>query len=109
MLQLKLSTDTFDQDNTFLIEFNTRRGLTDSRKCSLHRDYEKQGDGIYWGMSTGSCVKSHYTEKDHQEWDRLGSGAYTVRNGDVVEIDGREYRARVNGAYSDAVIFDLVA
>lgn len=100
---LKLSTGHSDQTNTFRVQ--TAPGRTS--KCSLHRDYAKVNDGIYWGMSTGATVKSCYTDADRAEQVRLQQEE-PVRHGDIVMIDGSTYRARVLGAYSDAVIFDGV-
>ncbi len=66
MQALNLSTDSFDQDNTFTIEIDRRRGpLTITAK--LFQDYQKEGDGIYWAMQRSACLKSHYTAKDDEE------------------------------------------
>jgi len=73
--------------------------------CQLLRDYQRDGDGIYWALQVSSVLKDHYTVADRAERDRLAQ-QMPVRNGDVVEIDGCEYIARVQGNYSDAVVFE---
>jgi hypothetical protein len=107
MQALNLSTDSFDQDNTFTIEIDRRRGpLTITAK--LFQDYQKEGDGIYWAMQRSACLKSHYTAKDDEERARLNAST-PVRNGDIVLIGGEQYKARVLGDYSNCAVFDPVA
>ena len=98
---LKLAVDNFDQVNTF----NVQVTKTTVAKCSLKRDYDKRGDGIYWAMNPGTTLKSHYSEADRAEAARL-TLEFPVRNGEIVMIEGKEYRTRVLGAYSDCAIFD---
>lgn len=98
---LKLSTGTFDQDNTFNIALSGNSVI----KCSLHRNYQTADDGVYWGMNTGSCLKSSYTDEDSAERNRLTS-ENPVNHGDTVTIDGSDFHVRILGRYSDAVIFD---
>lgn len=100
MRTLILATGTFDQVNTFNVNYG--RGV---KRAQLHRDYQKQGDGVYWAMSSGACIKSSYTDADRAETARLNSEP-AIKNGDVVLIDGEEYTARVLGDYSDCAIFD---
>lgn len=102
MKTLNLSTGSFDQVNTFNV--NTGRRVV---TASLQRDYEKKGDGIYWAMNAGSCMKSAYTEADRAERDRLAKSE-PLTHGDTVLIDGEHYTVRVLGAYSDCAIFDKV-
>ena len=106
-IQLKLSTGSFDQDNSFAVEYAVR-GRTGRKTCSLQRDYKERGDGIFWGLSSGVILKDSYTAADVAERERLDSSA-PVRDGDVVTIEGKQYRAKVNGPYSDAVDFTEVA
>ena len=100
---LILHTDNFDQINTFNVDV----GKKYPARCSLYRDYETQGDGIYWAMQHGACVKSHYTDDDRAETQRL-SRETPVRKGDTVIIDGKPYTVRVFGDYSNCAIFDPV-
>lgn len=102
MRTLTLTTDTFDQVNTFMIQ-GPRRAI---RAC-LHRDFEKQGDGIYWAMQKSGMLKSTYTEADRAETDRLNSEP-VIQNGEIVLIDGEQYKIRVNGDYSDCAMFDKI-
>lgn len=104
MQTLNLSTDTFDQDNTFIVEHVTARRIR-RMTVSLLCDYKTEGDGIMWGLQKGVCLKSSYTDKDRAETARLKS-MEPVRHGDVVTIEGRQYKARVLGDYSDCVVFD---
>jgi hypothetical protein len=106
METIKISTDNFDQENTFEIEFVTPR-RTRRMKVSLHRDYKVAGDGILWAMQSGSCLKAQYSDKDIAERDRLNA-ATPVRHGDIVQIEGKQYRTRVLGDYSDCAIFDTI-
>lgn len=102
MRTLTLSTDTFDQVNTFNVDVG--RGIV---KASLHRDYNKKGDGIYWAMNSGATLKSKYTQADRDESARLNS-EHAIVNSEIVLIDGEQYRARVLGAFSDCAIFDKI-
>ena len=76
-------------------------------KASLYKGYEKEDDGIYWGLASGAMVKSSYTQADKDESKRLREED-PVENGDIVMIDGDEYKARVLGDYSNCVVFDPV-
>lgn len=101
---LKLSTGFSDQDNSFVI---VNPALTKRFIVALHRDYQAQGDGVYWAMQRGACIKSHYTEADHAETRRLKS-ENAIQNGEYVLIDGKQYKCRILGNYSDCAIFDPV-
>ena len=107
MQTLNLSTDTFDQDNTFTIEFKGFSRMKTIRAC-LHKGYQKDEDGILWAMQKSACLKAEYTAKDVEERNRLNS-MEPLRNGDLVMIEGKEYTIRVKGDYSDCAIFDPVA
>ena len=102
MRTLTLSTDTFDQVNTFTIQ-GPRRTI---RAC-LHRDFEKQGDGIYWAMQKSGMLKSTYTEADKAETIRLSSEP-VIQDGEIVLINGEQYKIRVKGDYSDCAMFDKI-
>jgi hypothetical protein len=103
MRTLTLSTGSFDQINTFAVF--SKRGIP--MTASLHRDYEKEGDGIYWAMQKSACLKSSYTDDDRAEKSRLQS-ELAIQNGEVVLIDGKQYKTRVLGDYSDCAIFDAI-
>lgn len=106
-MTLTLATDNFDQLHTFAVEIAGRRGAK-RLKCALHRDYQRKGDSIYWGLQVSAVLKDRYTAIDVAERERIATQT-PVRNGDVVMIDGRNYTARVLGDYSNAVVFDEVA
>jgi len=103
---LTMTTDTFDQDNTFAMEvqgFKRNVRIT----ASLHKDYQKQGDGIFWAMKKSACLKAEYTAKDDEERNRLNSMTPLVAN-DIVIIEGKQYKTRVLGNFSDCAIFDPI-
>lgn len=106
MQTLTLALDSFDQDNTFTIEVvKPRRTLT--IRAILCRDYQKQGDGILWAMQKSACLKSHYTPKDEEERARLNA-MRPLQHGDTVTIEGKPYKARILGDFSNCAIFDPV-
>lgn len=75
--------------------------------ASLHRDYNKEGDGIYWAMQKGACIKSHYTDEDRAERTRLAQEPL-IMSGEKILIDGKQYKCRILGDYSDCAIFDPI-
>ena len=101
MRELKLSTDTFDQENTFAVSH------IKYATCSLHRDYKVNGDGIYWVMQKAGMLKSHYSDQDRAESERIMADK-GISNGDVVLIDGNEYKFKYLGNYSDCGYFEPV-
>jgi hypothetical protein len=103
MKTLTLSTGSFDQDNTFSIS-----KLKYSR-CKLFKDYKVEGDGIYWVMLCSAMLKAEYTDKDREESARLSEPASAVDDGEVVLVDGKQFKVRVLGQYSDCAILDPVA
>lgn len=100
MKTLNLAADTFDQANTFQV--NTGRRIV---KASLCRDYQLPGDGRYWALNTGSCLKDKYSDADRAETARLEAEG-PLQNGQTVLIDGEQYKVRVLGAFSDCALFD---
>lgn len=105
MQTINLTTDSFDQDNTFTVEV---RGFKRMKTivASLHRGYQTDADGIFWAMKRSACLKAEYTTKDMEESARLNAMA-PVRHGDLVSIEGHTYRVRVLGDSMDCAIFDL--
>lgn len=103
---LNISTDTLDQDNTFAMEvpgFKKTIRIT----ASLHKDYQKEGDGIFWAMKKSACLKAEYTAKDDEERTRLNN-MQPLQTNEIVIIEGKEYKVRVLGNFSDCAIFDPV-
>jgi hypothetical protein len=101
MRTLTLSTSSFDQVNTFHVA--TKRSKV---RCSLKRDYKKEGDGIHWALNSGGCLKARYTDADRAETARLNADT-GITHGESVLIDGLEHRCFVLGDYSNAAIFVL--
>ena len=102
MKTLNLSTGSFDQDNTFSIS-----KLKYSR-CKLFKDYQKEGDGIYWVMLCSAMLKAEYTDKDREEAERLNDPASIIDDGEIVLVDGKQFKVRVLGRYSDCAVLDPV-
>lgn len=105
MQTLNFSLDTLDQDNTFAMEVQGFKGQSIRITACLHKDYQKQGDGILWAMKKSACLKAVYTAKDQEERERLNLSE-PLRNGDAVLIEGKQYKTRVLGNFSDCAIFD---
>lgn len=106
MQNLNISTETLDQDNTFVIEVVKPR-RTVRITAVVQRDYQKVGDGILWAMKKSAALKSQYTEKDTEERNRLNT-MEPIRTGDTVLIEGKQYTARIKGDFSDCAIFDPI-
>ena len=106
MQTINLSEDSFDQDNTFVIEHVSPR-RTKRMTAKLFCGYQKDNDGIFWAMQRSSTLKSSYTDKDVEERNRLNT-MEPVRHGDTVLIDGRKHTVRVLGDFSNCAIFDPV-
>ena len=83
------------QELTFNVSYG--RGIA---KCYLMEDQKEERIFI---LSTGACIKSHYTDADRAEGERL-SKVLPLNHGDIVQIIGRlgkKYKVHVNGNYSD--------
>ncbi|RPH72691.1 MAG: hypothetical protein EHM78_01970 [Myxococcaceae bacterium] len=108
MRTLTLSTGSFDQVNTFNVAHPRRAKDYLPMRAALYRDYAKVGDGVYWAMQIAGCIKSSYSDADRAEIDRLNVEP-ALTNGEVVLIDGHQYRTEIKGAYSDCAVFHPVA
>lgn len=104
MQTLTLSTGSFDQENTFTVEVKGFKRMK-TIDAKLFRGYQEDDDGIYWAMQRSACLKAEYTAKDYEERDRLNA-MEPLRNGDLVNIDGQVYKAKVLGDYSNCVVFE---
>jgi len=83
------------QELTFRVNYG--KGTS---KCYL---FEDQAEDKIWIMSVGACIKSHYSDADYAETERL-SKTLPLNHGDVVRIRaryGKQYKVHVNGNYSD--------
>ena len=107
MRTLNVAIDSFDKGNMFTVALPRKNRATKIMSCSLHSGYQTEGDGVLWVMQNGAVLKSHYTAADIAHSDRMNSMA-PLNNGDVVMIEGKEYKLRVKGDYSDCAMFDLV-
>lgn len=107
MQTINVSNDSFDQDNTFLVEIQGTRGAN-IITATLRRGYRTRDDQILWAMKRNACLKDVYSDKDYEERARLNSMT-PIKHGDVVQIEGRQYTARILGNHSDCAIFDLIA
>lgn len=106
MRTLTLSTGSFDQTNTFEVAPAKANRTT---TCSLYCGFDKEDDGVYWALNSGTTIKASYTEADRAERERLASQGPLV-NGEVVLINGEQYRANVREfAVSDQVVFEKVS
>ena len=101
MTTLNLSTGSFDQDNTFIIEvkgFSKIKRMRASLFCSK---------GNYYALQHAACLKNEYTAQDKAETDRLNTMA-AVKHNDIVVINGGSYKVKVNGDFSDCAIFEKI-
>jgi hypothetical protein len=103
MKTLTLSTGSFDQVNTFTFE-----KFKYHNRCSLQKDFYKDGDGIYWAMQHGGMLKAQYSDEDRAESARLQTGDWTLSNDEIVLIDGKQYKTVFKGNYSDCAMFEPV-
>lgn len=71
-------------------------------EVSLMRDSLKEGDGMLWGMQHGTMLKAHYTEADRAHTLYMQS-VTPIKHHDIVKVEGRNYRVRVSGNYSDCI------
>jgi hypothetical protein len=106
MRTLNVAIDSFDRNAMFTVAL-VKKNRTKIMSCSLHSGYEKEGDGVMWALQHGAVLKSHYTAADIAHSDRMNSMA-PLNNGDVVMIEGKQYKVRVKGDYSDCAMFDPV-
>ena len=120
MKTLTLNTGFDDQVNTFGVRVKAPKFITTKnadgemitfdlsvKKVSLEQGYDTRDDGIFRGLASGATVKSSYTQADKDEQKRLREDA-PVEHGDIVMIEGNQYRAKVLGNYSNCVVFEAV-
>lgn len=107
MQTLNLSTGFFDTVNTFVIVVKSLRRPNRYLTASLHRDYQMEGDGVLWAMQRNACIKSCYSDAGRAEAERL-STMLPIGSGDIVMIEGKQYKVKVNGDYSDCAIFEPI-
>lgn len=80
----------------------------DTIEKSIERDRECGRETLYaWGMQHASVLSANYVGKAEahaKKWAEINA-APIVKSGDICEIDGELYAAKVLGDYSDAVHF----
>ncbi len=76
-------------------------------RATLYRDYEKQGDGTFWAMQSAACIASSYSQAEKDETRRLNREP-ALQDGEIVQIEGGQYRVRRLGDYSNCAIFDPI-
>lgn len=103
MMTLNFPRDNFDQDNTFRFAYQGARGIE-----RIVTGYLFNSDGQIFIMKQSACLKDSYTDADRAEQRRLDT-QIPLRTGDVVSVDGKNYRVRILGSYSDAGRLDLMA
>lgn len=96
-----MQTLTFTQDIhnaiTFSFEYDGLRGVKQTAIGYL-RDYAEEGVYI---MKQPGMLKDSYTAEDHAESARL-SQMTPIKHGDIVEVEGKQYKVKILGNYSDA-------
>lgn len=98
MTKLNYRRDNFDQDNTFSFIYSGPRGREVPATGYL---FYAEDEGQIYIMKRTTSLKSYYTEADHAEMDRLNAMT-PVRDGDTVEVEGKQYRVKILGNYSPA-------
>jgi hypothetical protein len=106
MTTLNLSTGSFDQDNTFIIEV---KGYSKMKRMnvSLLQGYQTEEDGIYWGLQGAVCLQNEYSAKDLEETKRLNEMT-PIKHNDIVTINNEEYKVKVLGDFSDCAMFEKI-
>lgn len=93
---LSIAKNSFDTAADFTFEY---KGYA-KRICTASGYLFQDGDQIYL-MKHSEVLKSHYSDEDIAESSRLNSMT-PVRDGDIVEVDGKQYKVKILGNFSDA-------
>ena len=104
MKTLSITTETMQYDKVFTMDIGAKHGYIE---VSLYQGYKTEDDGIFWGLQHSACLKSNYSQSDIDYRDRLNN-METVKNGEIVLIDGKQYKTRVIGNFSNCAVFDPV-
>lgn len=97
MQALNFPIDNFDQDNTFTFAY---QGIRGQERTATGYLFDGGDEGIYI-MKKSACLKAQYSDKDREESARL-LAMTPLRTGDIVELNGQQYRVSILGNYSDA-------
>lgn len=100
MMKLNFPRNHFDQDNTFTFGYASWKAAHGERLGTGYLFYANDEKKLYI-MQKSACLKDYYTDKDREESARL-QAQVPVRHGDIVEVEGAQYRVHISGGYSDA-------
>lgn len=98
---LNFTRDNFDQDNTFTFAYQGIQGIRGQERTATGYLFNSKDEGVIYVIKQSACLKGVYTAKDAEESARLNATT-PVRDGDVVEVEGQQYKVRILGNYSDA-------
>tara|TARA_R110000772_G_scaffold1105_1_gene3929 strand:- start:42 stop:362 length:321 start_codon:yes stop_codon:yes gene_type:complete len=94
---LVIDQDSFDGEADFTFEYKGYSGRTRTASGYLFQS----DDGQIYLMQNSSVLKSHYSDADRAERERLNS-MEPVRDGDVVTVEDKQYKVKILGDFSDA-------
>ena len=106
MRELKVKTNEYYPQYKAQIKGYRGRGLTNI-EVYLYQDYEKEGDGIYWLMQAGVAILANYPKSMIDNQERLKKEESLI-DGEIVLINGKQYKLKMLGDYSDAGIFEEI-
>ena len=92
-------TDTFDRDSHFAVEYKGRRGAVRTEGYVFDCSDCKINPGVFI-MQCSAVLKDKYSEADIDHRARINAEK-PVRDGDVVEFNGKQMRVKILGNYSD--------
>lgn len=95
-MTLNFKNDTY-RSASFRVAIASRRGER-TITCYL---FNSKDEGKIWILQEPACLKDKYSEVDVAELARLNAMT-PIRNGDIVEVEGQQYKVRIQGNYSDA-------
>lgn len=104
MQVLNFPRDNFDKDNTFTFAYKGFRGNECTATGYLFNSVD---ESVVYLMKQSACLKDVYSDADRAESARLREMT-PVRTGDMVTVDGKQYRVRILGNYSDAGRLDPI-
>ena len=104
MRTLTLSTGSFDTDTTFSVNLGRRYS---GFRCMLFCGYQTKDDNVLWIMQCAAVLSDSRSAAEEAERIRLHAET-PVENGDIVLVDGAQYKVRVIGNYSDCAILEAI-
>jgi hypothetical protein len=69
--------------------------------------YQAENDNVLWIMQCAAVLSDRYSAAEEAERTRLHAET-PVENGDIVLVDGAQYKVRVKGNYSDCAILEAI-